>query len=118
MFGRLIKRLDKIIKQEADPAKTYEEVLAEEWISKKMKKILETKIRRSWSSEAKALAISYDRIRVSYQLENETDVKIVLPDIRLKEEDTGNVTMQIYYGDKLVDTKGLSFYGNELGRTV
>lgn len=118
MFGHLIKCLDKIIKQEADPAKTYEEVLAEEWISKKMKKILETKIRRSWSLEAKALAISYDRIRVSYQLENETDVKIVLPDIRLKEEDTGNVTMQIYYGDKLVDTKGLSFYGNELGRTV
>ena len=118
MFGRLIKRLDKIIKQEAGPANTYEEVLAEEWISKKMLKILETKIRRSWSSEAKDLAISYDRIRVSYRLENETDVKIVLPDIRLKEEDTGNVTMQIYYGDKLVDTKGLSFYGNELGRTV
>ncbi len=118
MFGRLIKRLDEIIKQEAGPAKTYEEVLAEEWISKKMQKILETKTRRSWSTEAKDVAISYDRIRASYQLENETDVKIVLPDIRLKEEDTGNVTMQIYYGDKLVDTKGLSFYGNELGRTV
>lgn len=118
MFGRLIKRLDEIIKQEAGPAETYEEVLAEEWISKKMQKILETKIRRSWTSEAKNLAISYDRIRVSYQLENETDVKLVLPDIRLKEEDTGNVTMQIYYGDKLVDTKGLSFYGNELGRTI
>ena len=118
IFGRLIKRLDEIIKQEADPAKTYEEVLAEEWISKKMQKILETKIRRSCFPEAKDLAISYDRIRVSYQLENETDVKIVLPDIRLKEEDTGNVTMQIYYEDKLVYTKGLSFYGNELGRTI
>lgn len=118
MFGRLIKRLDEIIKQEAGPAETYEEVLAEEWISKKMQKILETKIRRSWTSEAKNLAISYDRIRVSYQLENETDVKILLPDIRLKEEDTGNMTMQIYYGDKSFYTKELSFYGNELGRTI
>ena len=118
LFGRLIKRLDEIIKQEAGPANTYEEVLAEEWIAKKMQKILETKTRRTWSTEAKDVAISYDRIRASYQLENETDVKIVLPDIRLKEEDTGNVVMHIYYGDKLVDTKALSFYGNELGRTV
>lgn len=118
LFGRLIKRLDEIIKQEAGPAKTYEEVLAEEWISKKMQKILETKTRRSWSTEAKDVAISYDRIRTSYQLENETNVKLVLPDIRLKEEDIGNVTMQIYYRDKLVETKGLSFYGNEFGRTV
>ncbi len=115
---RLIKRLDEIIKQEAGPAKTYEEVLADEWISEKMKKILETKTRRSWITEAKDIAISYDKIHVSYRLENETDVKIVLPDIRLKEEDTGNVIMQIYCGNKLVDTKGLSFYGNELGRTV
>ena len=118
MFGRLIRRLDEIVKQEAGPSNTYEEVLADEWIAKKMRKILESKTRRTWSTEAKDVAISYDRIRASYQLENETDVKIALPDIRLKEEDAGNVVMKIYYRNKLVDTKALSFYGNELGRTV
>ncbi len=118
LFGKLIKRLDEIIKQEASPAKTYEEVLADEWIAKKMQKILETKTKRTWSTEAKDIAISYDRIRAVYQLENETDVKIVLPDIRLKEEDTGSVTLQVFYEDKLVNAKGLSFYGNELGRTI
>ena len=118
MFGRLIKRLDEIIKQEDGPTRTYEEVLAEEWISKKMQKILESETKRTRSMEAKDVAISYDRIRVSYQLENETEVKIVLPDIRLKEEDIGNITLQIFYENNLVATKGLSFYGNELGRTV
>lgn len=117
-LGKLLKRLDEIIKQEAGPAKNYEEILADEWIAKKMRKILETKTKRTWSTEAKDVAVSYDRIRASYVLENETDVKIVLPDIRLKEEDTGNVTLQVYYEDKLVLSKGLSFYGNELGRTV
>lgn len=118
LFGKLIKRLDEIIKQEAGPAKTYDEFLADEWIAKKMQRILETKTRITWSTEAKDIAVSYDRIRAVYQLENETDVKIVLPDIRLKEEDTRNVTLQVYYEDKLVNTKGLSFYGNELGRTI
>lgn len=118
LFGVLIKRLDEIIKQEAGPAKTYEEILADEWIAKKIQKILATKTKRTWSTETKDIAISYDRIRANYQIEDNTDIKIVLPDIRLKEEDTGNVTLQIYYGDRLINTKGLSFYGNELGRTV
>lgn len=118
LFGKLIRRLDEIIKQEAGPAKIYEEILADEWIAQKMQKILATKTKRTWSTEPKNVAVSYDRIRAIYQIENETDVKIVLPDIRLKEEDTGNVTLQVYYEDQLVNTKGLSFYGNELGRTI
>lgn len=118
LFEKLLKRLDEIIKQKVGPPKSYEEILADEWIAKKMKKILETKKKRAWLTETKDIAVSYDRIHASYLLENETNVKIVLPDIRLKEEDTGNVTLQVYYEDKLVNSKGLSFYGNELGHTV
>lgn len=118
MFSRMIKRLDSIIKQEAGPAKTYEEILCDEWIENKLKKILDTKIKSRKYFETKNIAISYDRIRPIYQLENDNTIKLILPDIRLVEGEVGRITLELLYDNQLIQRKELSYYGNEFSRTI
>ena len=118
LFNRLLKRLDMIIRQEARPARTYEEILADEWIAMKMQHILETKSKRKTVISSREIAVSYDKIHAVYTIENETNIKVRLPDIRLKEEDVGSVYLKVYWEKSLIDSHSLSFYGNELGRTV
>lgn len=120
MLNRMIRRIDSIIRQEAGQAKTYEEYLIDEWFLLKMKSISSNRAHsgRGNGNEVKRVAISYDRIHAVYRLGNETDISIVLPDVRLKEEDNGPVVLEVYNSGKLIETRGLSCYGNELGRTI
>lgn len=65
----------------------YEELLCEEWFKEKIIAIANTKkSERQTQVTQRDVAIDYSRIRAKFILKNETDVQLILPDIRLKNE--------------------------------
>lgn len=51
-------------------------------------------------------------------LKNENDVQLVVPDIRLKSENVSKAMLTFYYSGAIVYQQSLSWYGNELGKTL
>ena len=119
LFEKLIGRIDSLVNSEMKPVKTYEEQLCEEWFREKITAIANTrKNERQAQTVQRDVAIDYSRIRVKYILKNETDVQLVLPDIRLKNEEVGKATLIVSCGGIPVLQQNLSWYGNELGKTL
>ena len=117
LISRLVKRINALINNTAQPASCYEEQLCDEWMAHKIQDISVTKNRIS-NGEKRKIAIDYTKIRPFYQLVNERDIKIVFPDVRLAKNDFSSLQLSAYYDGKLVEQKSLSFYGNELGKTM
>lgn len=119
LFEKLISKIDSLVNSEIKPVKTYEEQLCEEWFREKITTIANTKkTERQSQFVQREVAIDYSRIRVKYILKNETNVQIVLPDIRLKNEDVKKATLIIGCNGTSVIQQNLSWYGNELGKTL
>lgn len=119
LFEELIGKINSLVNSEQKAARTYEEQLCEEWFKGKIIAIANTrKSERQSQMVQRDVAIDYSRIRVKYVLKNETDVQLVVPDIRLKNEEVKRATLLISYGGALVLQKNLSWYGNELGKTL
>lgn len=119
LFEKLLGKIDALINTEEMPVKTYEEQLCEEWFKGKIKAIANTKrTERQRNDVQSEVAIDYSRIRVKYILKNENNVQLVLPDIRLKREDIQRAMLVIYYNDSVTLQQSLSWYGNELGKTL
>lgn len=119
LFERLIGKIDAMINSEEVPVKTYEEQLCEEWFKIKVTTIANTRrTERKKADEQREVAIDYSRIRIKYVLKNENNVQLVLPDIRLKREDIQKAMFVIYYNETVAYQQNLSWYGNELGKTL
>lgn len=119
LFERLIGKIDSLVNSEIRPVKTYEEQLCEEWFKEKITAIANTKkTERQSQTVQRDVAIDYSRIRVKYILKNETDVQLVFPDIRLKNEEVRRATLLVSCDGTPVIQKNLSWYGNELGKTL
>lgn len=119
LFERLICKIDALINSDVKPAKTYEELLCEEWFKEKITAIANTKkAERQVQAVKRDVAIDYTRIRAKYLLKNETDIQLLLPDIRLKNGDISTATLFVYCDGTSVIQQSLSWYGNELGRTL
>ena len=118
LISHMLYRLDCIINHTEEPAEMYVDVLCDQWIEGKLKEAREDKNREPGTSTSRNVAIDYTRIRPVYSLQNETDVLITLPDIRLKKTEFEKVQLRVYIGDINVETRSLSFYGNELGKTL
>lgn len=119
LFEKLIAKIDAMVNSECKPVKTYEEQLCEEWFKEKITSIANTKrAERQRQGGQRDIAIDYSRIRAKYILKNETDVQIVLPDIRLKSEDVHKAVVSVYVNDSLAHQQNMSWYGNELGKTL
>ncbi|MCI8550151.1 MAG: hypothetical protein HFI68_06120 [Lachnospiraceae bacterium] len=119
LFERLMIKIDALINSRAMQVKTYEEQLCEEWFKDKITAIANTrKKERQAQVGQRDVAIDYSRIRAKLMLENETDVRLVIPDIRLKHENVGKAVLAIYYDGKITYQERLSWYGNELGKTL
>lgn len=113
----LIRRIDGLINHTATPAVTYEEQLCDEWMAKKLQGLSATR-RRETSAERRTVAIDYTRIKPVYQLHNETEVCIVFPDVRLAKNDFSSLKLSMCCDGHTVEQKALSYYGNELGKTM
>lgn len=119
LFEKLIGKIDALINAEEMPVKTYEEQLCEEWFKEKIISIANTKkTERQKTDSQREIAIDYSRIRAKYILKKEDTVQLVLPDIRLKREDIQRASLIIYYQNSVVHQQNLSWYGNELGKTL
>ena len=119
LFERLIGKIDSLVNSEIKPAKTYEEQLCEEWFKDKIITIANTKkSERQTSATQRDVAIDYSRIRAKYVLKNETDVQVVLPDIRLKNEEITKARLSVSCNGRDLIEQNLSWYGNELGKTL
>lgn len=119
LFEKLIIKIDAMVNSENKPVKTYEEQLCEEWFKEKITAIANTKrAERQNQSGGREVAIDYSRIRAKYILKNETGIQIVLPDIRLKREDISRAVLTLYYNDSIALQQNMSWYGNELGKTL
>lgn len=119
LFEKLIVKIDAMINSENMSVKTYEEMLCEEWFKEKITTIANTKRTERQSLRGQRdVAIDYSRIRARYTLKNETDLQLVLPDIRLKRENVSSAVLTIRYNSSVVYQKNMSWYGNELGKTL
>ena len=93
--------------------------MREEWFKDKVASIANTrKAEHQVRIGQRDIAIDYSRIRAKLVLKNENDVQLVVPDIRLKSESISKATIAIYYNGVVVHQQRLSWYGNELGKTL
>lgn len=119
LFEKLLVKIDSLINSKEIPVKTYEEQLCEEWFKDKITAIANTKkTERRLNYVQNDIAIDYSRIRVKYILKNENNIQLVFPDIRLRREDIQRAVIEIYYNDFMAFQQNLSWYGNELGKTL
>lgn len=118
LINHMLCRLDSVINHLEEPPKLYVDILCDQWIEDKLRGASEAKNRRQSESSSRNVAIDYTRIRPVYKLFDETKVVLSIPDIRLKHTDFEKVTLKVYIGDDAIDTRSLSFYGNELGKTL
>lgn len=119
LFERLIGKIDSLVNSETKKVNTYEELLCEEWFKEKIIAIANTKkSERQTQVAQRDVAIDYSRIRAKFILKNETDVQLILPDIRLKNEEIKKATLYVSCNGREVMQQNLSWYGNELGKTL
>lgn len=118
LIHHMLRRIDGIINHTETPAQLYVDVLCDQWFESKLKRAREDRKYESSVSVVRSVAIDYTRIRPAYILQNETDVIILFPDIRLKKTEFEKVELLVYTGDVNVDVRSLSYYGNELGKTL
>lgn len=117
LVSSMIKRIDGLINHTASTAACYEEQLCDEWMANKLQGISSSR-RKDPSRERRTIAIDYTRVKPVYQLHNETEVRIVFPDVRLAHNDFSSLRLTIYHAGQVVEHKALSYYGNELGKTM
>ena len=119
MFERLIVKIDALVNNANSQAKTYEELLCEEWFKEKLASISsDRKEKRQRTAAQREIALDYTRIKAKYILKDENEVQVVLPDIRLNRDDVDQATLAIYQDGLMVVQQALSWYGNELGKTL
>ncbi|MDR2024590.1 MAG: hypothetical protein LBQ71_15395 [Hungatella sp.] len=118
LFEKLIAKIDALINSTEMPVKTYEEQLCEEWFKEKITTIANTKRTERQVNVQKDVALDYSRIRAKYILKNENEVQIGLPDIRFRSENISRAMLSIYYNGRLATQQNMSWYGNELGKTL
>ena len=92
--------------------------LCDQWIEERLKSARDSRKRGSGENKARRVAIDYTRIRPAYRLAEENKVVISLPDIRLQKTEFSKVTLQIWNREAILEERTLSYYGNELGKTL
>lgn len=117
IISRMLERIHGIISHTEKPAELYVDLLCNHWIESKLRNANEVR-NRECNIVPRNVAIDYTRIRPQYSLSDETSPVIVLPDVRLKKTDFNKVELKVYTGNVVVESKPLSFYGNELGKTL
>lgn len=118
LVNHILRRIDSLVNHSEKNAEQYIDVLCDLWFENRLKNASEEKNHELKQTSVRNVAIDYNRIRPTYILQNERSVLISLPDIRLKKLDFGRVELNVFNGETIVDTKSLSYYGNELGKTL
>jgi len=116
LLSRMIRRIDGIINSSNKPAKYYVDVLCDEWMEGRLQNARDARVREGHTA-VRNVAIDYSRIYPKYNLVNNVPV-ISFPDIRVKSSDFEKASIKVYTGETLALEKVISYYGNELGKTL
>lgn len=113
----LLKRIDGLVNHTALHAMTYEDQICDEWMTGKLQGIASAQ-RKTSSVQHRSVAIDYTRVKPVYQLISESEIQIAFPDVRLANNDFSSLQITVLHGQQTVERKSLSYYGNELGKTM
>lgn len=117
LFSKLIKRIDQHINHNITKPKTYEDLLCDEWMELKLREAQKERKERK-THKSRDIAYDYTRIKASYQIEDEDRVVISIPDVRLEDNEFNTLELRVYFGDDVIESEHLEYYGNELGKTL
>lgn len=119
LLEKLITRIDSLVNSIPTPASTYEDQLCDDWFKEKIAAIANSRKKEQTASNIqREVAIDYSSIRPKYTLRKGSQIQIVLPDIRLLNDEFENVKFSIYINSHMVKQSKMSWYGNELGKTL
>ena len=120
LFGRLIANIDGAVRRKRGwkRASIYEDQLCDEWFRTKLKEIVNQNFKRKVISYQDEIATDYTRIQVKYLLKNEKEFRLVIPDVRLKNNIIERPMLTIHCGNHEIFKKNMSYYGDEYGRTL
>ena len=119
LFERMTTRIDSLIRSNSTPASQYEDILCDEWFEEKIKSLAQSHSENSRKTRHDSnVATSYEKIRAKYILCNENEVIISIPDIRLQDSTVDDVVLFVKYNDIDICRQKMSWYGNELGKTL
>lgn len=118
IISRMLERIHGVISHTEKPTKLYVDLLCNQWIESKLQNIREVRRREANIVLLRNVATDYTKIRPQYSLLDEISPVIMFPDVRLKKNDFDRVELNVYTGNVVVENKTLSFYGNELGKTL
>lgn len=118
LIHRMLHRIDDLINHRNPPAELYVDVLCDQWLEERLKNSRDSKKRGETEAKSRKVAIDYTRIRPYYRLIDENKVVISLPDIRLQKTEFSRITLQVWEEELILEERSLSYYGNELGKTL
>lgn len=119
LFSKLLAKIDELIKQNKSLPHTYEEVLVEQWFQHKLNTIIQSSNKNvpNYGATSK-IVMDYTKIRATYELLSDGNVYISISSIRVYKENWQRARLSIYFENKFIDSFTMSYYGNELGRTL
>lgn len=119
-FGRLIRRIDAHIRSKVSKPRTYDEQLCDEWYREKVDSINQAKPASSHVCHGNTAA-DVTRIVPRYVLRDGREVRIYIPDVRLRRQTASagsRILCGVRYGDDTAAEQRMSWYGDELGQTL
>ncbi|MBR3242590.1 MAG: hypothetical protein IKF90_07835 [Parasporobacterium sp.] len=118
LIHRMLHRIDDLINHRNPPVELYVDALCDQWLEERLKSSRDSKKRGETEAKSRKVAIDYTRIRPYYRLIDENKVVISLPDIRLQKTEFSRITLQVWEEESILEERSLSYYGNELGKTL
>lgn len=116
LFSRMLERIDALINHKENDAELYVDELCDKWLAGKLTD--DAAVDKERKHYTREIAFDYTRIFPRYVLKDETEVFVTFPDIRLSATEFSKVTLKVSVGDDGVEEQPLSYYGNELGKTL
>lgn len=117
LIAHMLHRIDDVVNHLENPPMLYVDELCDTWMEERIRGASNSRTRET-AGRRRVVAVDYTRIRPVYSLNNETEVKISFPDIRLKKTEFNSLELLIYSGKAVIENRTLNFYGNELGKSL
>lgn len=120
LFEKMLKNIESLVNSEEIQIKRYEDELCKQWFEEKITNIANKQRKLKTERNAhREVAIDYTSIRPRLSLSKDSsEIRLELPDIRLKSGDTERAELIIKYNGYKAKVLRLDWYGNELGKTL
>lgn len=112
----ILRKIDILFSSQTLKSESYIDDLLNNWFVKKIL-MLDEKARHGRKKRSSDIAMSYDRIRIQYELLNHQEIVLSIPNIRLNNDYIEPPYAEICCGTSTI-RENLYVYGNDYGRTI